>query len=79
MSDTLKIVSYNVRGSSPYKRGSLWQELRRLAAEVIFLQEMHFVAGSIPRLPLELYDQWFHAPPPLFQGQGGVAIAFQRL
>lgn len=74
----LKIVTYNVRGlGAPNKRGRLWCELRGQRVDVIFLQETHFTAGSIPRLPGHPFNQWFHSTSPI-RGARGVTIAINR-
>lgn len=58
----MKIISYNVRGLClTGKRGRPWHELHHMKAEIVFLQETHFVTGSAPRMPLFPYNQWFHA------------------
>lgn len=43
-----------------------------------FLQEIHFVTGAIPNLPLHLFNQWFHAPSPIARARG-VTIAFRKI
>lgn len=54
---TVKVVSYNVRGMcSPNKRNRLWLELRRLGAQVLFLQETHFTDSSLPQLPTYFHN-----------------------
>lgn len=74
----LKIGSYNVRGlGSPSKRGKLWLEMKRSGAHVFFLQETHFGADSVPRLPTHLYRSWFLSNSPRPKS-GGVAIAIHK-
>lgn len=74
----LKVISFNVRGlRSPHKRGRLWLELRHLAADVVFLQETHFVEGSIPSLPQYAFNQWYHAVSPIARARG-TTIAFRK-
>lgn len=66
MAAPIKVISYNMRGlCSPQKRGRLWQELRHLRGDVVFLQETHFVKDSIPKMPMHVFNQWFHAPSPI--------------
>lgn len=75
MVDT-KIVSYNVRGlCSACKGGRLWCVLCILGAEIVFLQETHFAVGSISRMPLFPFNQWFHVTS-LIPRARGVTIAF---
>lgn len=39
---TLKLLSWNVRGiNSPVKRGKVYAHLKKLGAEIVFLQETH--------------------------------------
>lgn len=78
MAATLKIISYNVRGqSSPNKRGRLWVELLHYGAEVVFLQETHFRGSSIPSLPQNIMNQWYHAVSPIARARG-ITIAFKK-
>ena len=78
MADKMKIISYNTRGlCSGCKRGRLWHELRHLGAEIVLLQETHFVEGSIPHMPLFVYNQWFHAPSPI-SGARGVTMGIHK-
>lgn len=57
---SLKVITYNVRGlCSPCKHSKLWWELKRLGAQVVFLQETHCTPQSMPKLPTHLYSQWF--------------------
>lgn len=78
MNNSLKIMTYNVRGlSSPQKRGCLWQEVRHQAVDIIYMQEMHFMPGSVPKLPLSQYNQWLHTLSPIAKARG-VSIAFGK-
>lgn len=55
-----KVISYNVRGPcSPHKCSKLWLELKRLEAQVLFLQETHFTHNSMLKLPTHLYAHPF--------------------
>lgn len=78
MTAILKILSYNVRGlNSPIKRGRLWVELQHWGADVVFLQETHFKSSSIPSLPQNVLNQWYHAVSPIARARG-VTIAFKK-
>lgn len=68
---TLKVISYNVQGlCSPGKLNKLWWERKKLGAQVIFLQETHFIHNSLPRLPTHIYTQWFHSTSPTSKSKG---------
>lgn len=74
----VKVVSYNVCGlCSPNKRNRLWLELRRLRAQVLFLQETHFTDGASPKLPTHLFPQWYLSNSPKPKSQS-TAIAIHK-
>lgn len=78
MPGPIKVISYNVRGlSSPHKTGHLWQELRNHAADMVFLQETHFLKGATRIMPLYVFNQWFHAPSPIAR-ERGVTITYRK-
>lgn len=59
---TTKFVSWNVRGlNHPVKRSKVFSHLRKLKAEVIFLQETHLRTSDISRLQRGCVSQVFHS------------------
>lgn len=77
MSD-FKVLSYNVRGlSSPFKCSRVWRQVHSLRPQVLMLQETRFMLGSVPKLPLYLFDRWFQSTSPIKQAKG-VAIALHK-
>lgn len=71
-------LGLHVRGlCSPYKRSKLWSELKRLGAQVLFLQETHFTSQSTPKLPTHLFNQWFLSSSMVSKAKG-TAIAIHN-
>lgn len=52
-------------------------ELQHHGADVVFLQETHFRGSSIPNLPQNIMNQWYHAVSPIARARG-VTIAFKK-
>lgn len=47
-------------------------ELKRLGAQVLFLQETHFTSQSTPKLPTYLFNQWFLSASMVSKAKGTV-------
>lgn len=69
----LKIVSFNVRGlNSPFRRSMLWRNVLKSHADIICLQETHFLATDLHRLKHKKCIHSFHSTAPV--KKAGVSI-----
>lgn len=60
--DTLNVISLNAKGlNTPEKRRMLLQDMRRLKADVILLQETHFKNNTIPILKNKYFPIAYHS------------------
>lgn len=74
--NNIKIISYNVRGlNSHIKCANILQELKFLGAEVVFLQETHFLLERNQKVFSRDYPVWFYGDSPTLHAKG-VAIGF---
>ena len=74
----LKIITYKVRGlNSPSKRYQILQEMKRLSANIVFLQETHLKITSKTRLNSKEFPTWIHSYSPNKRSKG-TAIGFDR-
>lgn len=59
---SLNIVSLNVKGlNTPEKRRMLSNDMRRMEADIVFLQETHFREGSLPTLQNRFFPVVYHS------------------
>lgn len=74
--NALNIVSLNVKGlNTPEKRRMLLHDMRRLKADVIFLQEKHFRNNCLPILKNRFYPVVYHSKYAKAKSRG-VSILF---
>lgn len=59
----LSVLSWNVRGlNNPQKRKAILDNIKKLGAKVVFLQETHFKHNKTPKVSNWQYQKSFHAP-----------------
>lgn len=72
----INIVSFNLHGlNHPAKRCSLWREALNLHADILCIQESHFLSSNPPRFQHKNYPHVYLASAPL--KQKGVIIAIK--
>lgn len=77
-STTIKCITYNVKGlNAAHKRRSIFNELRLLGPEVVFLQETHISHQSRLRLFSGEYPIWYQGDT-ISSRTRGVAIGFSK-
>lgn len=58
----VKIASLNVKGlGTPEKRSAIFQNLKRFNFQVLFMQQMYFQTGKIPRTPDRRYKKEYQS------------------
>lgn len=74
---TLTLASWNVKGlGHPIKRGKVFNYLKSLKADILFLQETHIAVGQERKLRASWISQVYQAP---FSSKArGVAILFRK-
>lgn len=69
--DKLTIVTLNVKGLNvPEKRRMLLNDMNRLAADVVLLQETHFQENTFPILQNRFYPTEYHSTYPEAKSRG---------
>lgn len=59
---SIKLITLNAKGPwTPEKRVAMFRDLRKLKAQILFFQEMHFQKGKYPWIPDKKFNKEYYS------------------